>query len=170
MKAHIIKNKKTAESEKNKNTEKPFESDEEFWKALDDIAAKKQDFETTRQFINVLKKGYIEECSILIVGIEDVNGKDTVNQACIWNGENKVMLYLTDEKYCNGEYKFFPVTIAQRPHCVKAYICDVINNALEKEEVSAIVFNHGSEHEVVIPKFILSLCFEKLYKLMKSDE
>ena len=147
---------------------KPFASDEEFWKALDDVAQKKQDFETTRQFIHLLKKGYVEERSILILGVEGLYEEGKINQSCLCGDGKKAMLYFTDEKYAVTLNTFS--VVAKQPQCLSVYIRDVIDNALDKDEITSLIFNHNSEHEVVIPKLLLSVVFEGVRELLSAAE
>ena len=83
-------------------------TDEAFWKQLDDITKQPQTFETTRKLLGLLTLGYHEGNKILILGVEDFYGKDTVNQACNLSEDGKkIMLYLTDKRHAeNAKFSF----------------------------------------------------------------
>lgn len=135
-------------------------TNEELWKRLDDLTKQEQTLETTRALLTLLAQGYAAGNKILIMGVEDMYGKDTVNQACMLDEDGrKTMLYLTDEKHGeSNKYTFSPL-MAKQPKCVTAFLCDVIDNALDKDEVKAIVFNYGTEQMYIIPRLLLTLHF-----------
>ena len=60
--------------------------------------------------------------------------------------------------------------VAKQPQCLSVYIRDVIDNALDKDEITSLIFNHNSEHEVVIPKLLLSVVFEGVRELLSAAE
>lgn len=135
-------------------------TNEEFWKQLDEITKKPQTLETTRALLSLLSLGYEEGNKILIWGVEDFYGKDTVNQACMLDEKGrKTMLYLTDKRHAvNAKFSFMPLMVHQ-PKCVTAFLCDVIDNALDKDEVDAIVFNYNTDQMYIVPIEILALHF-----------
>ncbi len=128
---------------------------EQFWKKLDRITNKKQTPATTHEFLKVLVEGYSQELEILILGVENPKNKDYFNQACIMNDGEKAMLYFTDRKHFKNSKTVTPVGSMYQPKCMSAYICDVINNAIEKNEVTSLIFNQGTKNMYIIPKLAL---------------
>ena len=45
----------------------------------------------------------------------------------------------------------------KQPKCVEVYLSDVIDNALEKEEVKGIAFNYNTDQMYIIPIELLAL-------------
>lgn len=130
-------------------------TNEQFWKKLDNITNKKQTFSTTQAFLQVLAEGYSQDLDILIFGVENPKNKDIFNQNYIIHNGERGMLYLTDRKHAKNSKLITPVGSTYQPKCMAVYSCAVIDNALEKEEVTSLIFNHGTENMYVIPKYLL---------------
>lgn len=132
-------------------------TNEQFWKKLDNITNKKQTFSTTQAFVQVLAEGYSQDLDILIFGVENPKNKDIFNQNCIMHDGEKGMLYLTDRRHAKNSKLITPVGSTYQPKCMAVYSCAVIDNALEKDEVTSLIFNHGTENMYIIPKILLEL-------------
>lgn len=132
-------------------------TNQQFWKKLDQITNKKQTFKTTQEFLQVLVKGYEQELNILIYGVGKTDDAESVNQACIITDGEKAMLYFTDKRHEKNCKSVAPVGSMYQPKCWEVNICDVINNAIEKEEITSLVFNQGTNNMYVIPKFLLAV-------------
>lgn len=177
MKARIPKNAKNITN--NYNKEKTTSlisgeemSNEEFWKRLDRITEKPQDFDTTMEFLELLAKGYSQELQILVMGVKNTKDEDLFRQNCILDNGEKTMLFFTDYRHEEACRKIMmtPVGSTFEPECFPAYICEVINNAVEKEEVKAIAFNYGSDNQYIIPKLMLPLALMKYADLPLIDD
>lgn len=132
-------------------------TNEQFWRKLDNITNKKQTFSTTQAFLKVLAEGYSQELNILILGVENPKNKDFFNQNCIIHDGKKGMLYFTDERHVKNSKLITPVGSMYQSKCMSVYICDVINNAIEKDEITSLIFNQGTKNMYVIPKILLAV-------------
>lgn len=134
-------------------------SNVQFWKKLDRITSKKQTFESTCEFLKVLAEGYSKNLDILILCVEDPNNENLLNQACLMNDGKKLMLYYTDKRHIKDCKKLVPAGSMYDLKCRSVYIRDVIDNAMEKDEVEGLIFNNDTKNKYVIPKFLLVLRF-----------
>lgn len=132
-------------------------TNEQFWKKLDRITNKKQTLATTREFLKVLADGYSQELKILVFGVERPENKDLFNQSCVICDGKKGMLYFTDKRHAKNCKLITPVGSTYHPKCMSVYICDVINNAIEKDEITSLIFNQGTKNMYVIPKILLAV-------------
>lgn len=130
---------------------------EQFWKKLDRITNKKQSAETTQEFLKTLVQGYEENLEILILGVQHPQYEDSVNQTCVVYEGKKAMLYFTDDKHVKHCDVSLPVGSMFLPECFSVYARDVINNAMDKEDIDTLIFNYGSKHMYVIPKILFMM-------------
>lgn len=164
MKARIPKNAKPIINASGSKKMMSVLSDEEmtdevFWKKLDSIAEKTMSIDIMSEFLEVLAEGYSQDLKIPVMGVYTDKDKDLFKQNCIIDNGEKIMLYFTDQKYVEACMKKIktPAGSEFKPEYIPAYARDVIDNAIEQDEVKAIVFNYGSENQFVIPKLLLTL-------------
>ena len=130
-------------------------TDKQFRKKLDQITNKKQTLKSTQEFLEVLAKGYTQQLNILIYGVSKTNDDENINQACIIKNGEKAMLYFTDKRHVKNTKSVAPAGSTYQAKCYEVNICDVINNAIEKDEVTSLVFNQGTNNMYIIPKMLL---------------
>lgn len=131
-------------------------TNEQFWKKLDNITNKKQTFSTTQAFLQVLAEGYLQDLDILILGVKNPKNKDIFNQNyIIMSDGERGMLYFTDRRHEKNSKLTTLAGSTYQPKCMAVYSCAVIDNAFEKDEVTALIFNYGTENMYIIPKALL---------------
>lgn len=69
----------------------------------------------------------------------------------------KAMLYFTDKMHTNKTKLTAPVGSMYQLKCMPVCICDVIDNAIEKDEVTFLIFNQGTRNMYIIPKMLLTI-------------
>ena len=132
-------------------------TNKQFWEKLDRITNKKQTLKTTKEFLEVLAKGYAQNLDILIYGVGKPGDDENVNQACIITNGEKAMLYFTNKRHEKNCKSVAPVGSTYKAECWEVNVCDVINNAIEKDEVTSIIFNQGTNNMYIIPKMLLAI-------------
>lgn len=142
-------------------------TNEQFWKKLDNITKQKQTFTTTQAFLRVLADGYSQDLDILVLGVKSQKNSDCFNQACIIDDGEKSMLYFTDRRHFKNSKSTAPVGSTYQPECMSVYIGDVIDNAIEKDDVTSLIFNQGTRNMYIIPKLMLMIAFSEYFD---SDE
>lgn len=135
-------------------------TDAEFWAKLDRLTVGEQTFEKTQEFIQLLRKGYNENRKILVYGVTAQDDPDAFHQSQIMGSLGKSMLYLTDRKHENYTKLLRPAISDAKIECIEAPLRSVLNNALSKETVSALIFNYGTEQEFVVLKLMLEAAME----------
>lgn len=140
-------------------------TNEQFRKKLDRLTEKKQTLKSAHEFLEILTKGYAQKLNILIYGVGNRDDNDGVNQVCAMYDGKKAMLYLTDRKHEIKGSIASPAVSMYQPECWEVNVCDAINNAPEKDEVTALIFNPQTNNTYVIPKMMLALAIHRYGEL-----
>ncbi len=123
-------------------------TDRQFWKQLDDLSKKEFSMQRDMEFMRLLKKGYEEECGILISCFYDQKFPNMALQSYLDMDGIRYMICFTNKKNARMiQQDGVDWNIASTK--------DILNNFFNKDAIGGLLFNPYCENMVMIFKPIL---------------
>lgn len=132
----------------------------QFWDKLERLSSQESTVETVAEFIRILRAGYQQDLQILVGGVIRFDDPNCFNQCCFLTEKGeKSMIYYTNRKHFRKKFMNLPVLSTTQAECIEANVKEMIDNALNKKEVTALYFNPKTKNELIIPKKLLQFMF-----------